>query len=361
MVTTNQYKVTIPEKYTGGEITFYAWYASPAIGVKSRVNTNYYNSEADDAQWIDGKLTLIHKYEFTDWCKNEIYKYDYEWGSAKADAGVGHPQFPAFVKEVTDYSDLNFTNGEVADATAYELYYPTGTDKTKSYRRWGLDLTARIMSDTSTVKNYNAIVMVKRDNEYMTDTDFTTNNENNANAKKVRSLKAAQSSYYYYVVNGYAYPFNPQGTIGLNAKGTQRWFTNSETVLPAVTDAMEFNNAIDSTSTVTPNYYVVFFIVNKNTLPSIQNLVDGKDYIFKVEHPILPNAEKTGVDVTKIANGLLIVGKQGCATFASNAEQMVRVFNILGQQVATFNLNGSHTVELPQGIYVANGQKFIVK
>ena len=69
----------------------------------------------------------------------------------------------------------------------------------------------------------------------------------------------------------------------------------------------------------------------------------------------------TGVDVNKVANGLLIVGKQGCATFVSNAEQMVRVFNILGQQVAAFNLNGSHTVELPQGIYVANGQKFIVK
>ena len=360
MVTDNQYTVTIPNGYNGNQITFYARYASPAIGVKTRVNTNYYNSEADDAQWIDGKLTLIHKYEFTDWCKNENYINTYTWGDAKANAGVGKPQFPSFVDDDTDYSNLNFADGEVADATAHELYYPTGNEST-SYKKHGLDLTARVMSDITTVQNYNAIVMVKRNDTYMTTTDFEDNETSNATVQKAPSLKAAQSSYYYYVVNGYAYPFNTQGTIALNAKGIKSWYTSGDAVLPEVSEAMAFNNAIDKTNSETPKYYVVFFIVNKNTLPSIQNLIDGKDYIFKVEHPIIPNANMTGVDVNKVANGLLIVGKQGCATFVSNAEQMVRVFNILGQQVAAFNLNGSHTVELPQGIYVAKGQKFIVK
>ena len=359
-VTDNQYTVTIPNGYNGEGITFYAWYASPAIGVKTRVNTNYYNSEADDAQWIDGKLTLIHKYEFTDWCNNENYINTYTWGSVKAPAGKGQPQFPSFV-DVTDYSNLKFANVEVEDATAKDLNYPTGSDESKSYREHGLDLTARIMSDITTVQNYNAIVMVKRNDTYMTTTDFKDNETSNATVQKAPSLKAAQSSYYYYVVNGYAYPFNSEGTIALNAKGIKSWYTSGDAVLPEVSEAMAFNNAIDKNSSETPKYYVVFFIVNKNTLPSIQNLIDGKDYIFKVEHPIIPNATMTGVDVNKVANGLLIVGKQGCATFVSNAEQMVRVFNILGQQVAAFNLNGSHTVELPQGIYVANGQKFIVK
>ncbi len=361
-ITANQYTVTIPTSYSESEITFYAWYKSPAIGVKTRVNTNYYNSEADDAQWIDGKLTLIHKYEFTDWCKNTDYVSTYDWEEAKAPEGVGKPQFPSFVPEDTKLDALSFADGEVADATAEkELYYPT-TGDTKSYRKYGLDLTARIMSDTSTVQNYNAIVMVKRDDAYMTDTDFANNTTSNGTVK-APSLKAAQSKYYYYVVNGYAYPFNSNSNIAANAQGVKYWYntSNDATVLPAVAESMTFNNAIDKTSSETPKYYVVFFIVNKNTLPSIQNLVDGKDYIFKVEHPIYPNANKTGVDVTKAANGLLIVGKQGCATFASNVEQMVRVYNMLGQQVASFNLNGSHTVELPQGIYVAGGQKFIVK
>ena len=361
-VTDNQYTVTIPNGYNGEGITFYAWYASPAIGVKTRVNTNYYNSEADDEQWIDGKLTLIHKYEFTDWCNNENYINLYTWGSAKAPAGVGKPQFPSFVDDDTDYSKLNFADGEVTDATANkDLNYPTGSDESKSYREHGLDLTARIMSDNTTMLNYNAIVMVKSDNTYMTTTDFEENTTNNATVQKAQSLKAARSSYFYYLVNGYAYPFNTEGTIAQNAQGIKHWYTSVDAVLPEVSEAMAFNNAIDKTSSETPKYYVVFFIVNKNTLPSIQNLIDGKDYIFKVEHPIIPNATMTGVDVNKVANGLLIVGKQGCATFVSNAEQMVRVFNILGQQVAAFNLNGSHTVELPQGIYVANGQKFIVK
>ncbi len=361
-ITANQYTVTIPTSYSESEITFYAWYKSPAIGVKTRVNTNYYNSEADDAQWIDGKLTLIHKYEFTDWCKNTDYVSTYDWEDAKAPEGVGKPQFPSFVPEDTKLDALSFADGEVADATAEkELYYPT-TGDTKSYRKYGLDLTACIMSDTSTVQNYNAIVMVKRDDAYMTDTDFANNTTSNGTVK-APSLRAAQSKYYYYVVNGYAYPFNSNSNIAANAQGVKYWYntSNDATVLPTVAESMTFNNTIDKTSSETPKYYVVFFIVNKNTLPSIQNLVDGKDYIFKVEHPIYPNANKTGVDVTKVANGLLIVGKQGCATFASNVEQMVRVYNMLGQQVASFNLNGSHTVELPQGIYVAGGQKFIVK
>ncbi len=360
-VTNNQYTVTIGSGYTGEEITFYAWYKSPAIGVKTRVNTNYYNSEADDAQWIDGKLTLIHKYEFTDWCKNTNYINTYDWGGTdiKAPAGVGKPQFPSFV-EGTELSELSFADGEVMDAKAEELYYPTG--ESKSYKVYGLDLTARIMSDTSTVNQYNAIVMVKRGDDYMTETDFSKNAIANANVLKAPAKASVMSNYYYYVVNGYAQPFSSDGVIAKNSQGVHSWCSKERnTVLPAVSDTMVFKDVIDKTSTETPIYNVVFFIVNKNTLPSIKNLVDGKDYIFKVEHPINPNASKTGIDVTKAANGLLIVGKQGSATFTSNAEQMVRVYNVLGQQVASFNLNGSQTIALPQGVYVAGGQKFIVK
>lgn len=361
-VTNNQYTVTIGSGYTGEEITFYAWYKSPAIGVKTRVNTNYYNSEADDAQWIDGKLTLIHKYEFTDWCKNTKYINTYDWGGTdiKAPAGVGKPQFPSFVSEGTELSELTFADGEVMDAKADELYYPTG--ESKSYKVYGLDLTARIMSDTSTVNQYNAIVMVKRGDDYMTETDFSKNAIANANVLKAPAKASVMSNYYYYVVNGYAQPFSSDGVIAKNSQGVHSWCSKERnTVLPAVSDTMVFKDVIDKTSTETPIYNVVFFIVNKNTLPSIKNLVDGKDYIFKVEHPINPNASKTGIDVTKAANGLLIVGKQGSATFTNNAEQMVRVYNVLGQQVASFNLNGSQTIALPQGVYVAGGQKFIVK
>ena len=69
----------------------------------------------------------------------------------------------------------------------------------------------------------------------------------------------------------------------------------------------------------------------------------------------------TGVDQVTVGNGLLVVGRTGCATFSSGAEQTVNVHNVLGQQVASFMLNGSKTISLPSGVYVAGGQKFIVK
>ncbi len=365
-ITSSQYTVTIPSGYEGGdEITFYAWYKSPEIGVKTRVNTNYYNSNADDIIMVDGKTSLVHKYKFTDWCSNPEYENVYNWDDCEQGAGVGKPQFPAFVPDGTDLCELKFADGDIEDiSVGSELYYPAGSDDNTSYRKYGLDLTARIMSDTTTYKKYNAIVMVKRDGTFMTTSDFVEI-ASNANATMAKARLRATSHYYYYVVNGFRYPFAETSDIAANAQNIMQWYSldgdDEAAILPEVSDAMTFNNVIDKNSSDKPNYNVVFFVVNKNNLSSIQELVDGNSYVFKVEHPVVPNASMTGIDAAKTASGLIITGKHKCATFTSGKEQSVSVYNMLGQQVATFNLCDSHTIALEQGVYVANGQKFIVR
>ena len=361
-ITDNQYTITIPVGYAGNDIVIYAWYKSPKIGVKTRVNTNYFNGNADGISWVGDKQVLVHKYEYSDWCTNENYISTYEWANCAPYAGIGKPQFPSFVPDGTDLSTLNFADKEVADAVAdsYDLYYPTGNIE-NDYHKFGVDLTARVMSDTTTLSNYNVVVMVKKDDAYMTKADVADNAQQSL-VSLTSSDKApvATSPYYYYVVNGFAYPFG-EGEVLNNASGVYQWYSASSSVTPAVSEAMTFSNLIDKQGSETPVYKVVFFIVNKNTLSSVDKLIAGSDYVFKVEHEVHPNSSKTGVDDVDMTNGLVVVGKTGCATFTSNQGQVVNVYNVLGQQMCSFNLDGSYTVELPQGVYVANGQKFIVK
>lgn len=361
-VNSNQYTISIPEGYADDEVVVYAWYDSPKIGVKTRVFTNYFNSDADGISWVDGKQVMVHKYEYSEWCSKDEYINTYEWASCAPYAGIGQPQFPSFVPEGTDLTALSFADKEAEDAEAssFDLYYPTGNSDS-DYHKFGVDLTARIMSDTSTVRNYNAIVMVKKDNAYMTTAEIKSNSSSNALLASGDKVPVVNTSYYYCVVNGLAFPFG-DGDILNGAAAVSQWYSvDGTSVLPAVSEELPFNNVIDKQDTETPTFKVVFFIVNKNTLSSIDRLTQGYDYVFKVEHAVSPNASKTGVDMVDVSNGLLIVGKRGCATFASDAQQRVQVYNVLGQQMCSFELNGSHTVSLPQGVYVANGQKFIVK
>lgn len=116
-----------------------------------------------------------------------------------------------------------------------------------------------------------------------------------------------------------------------------------------------------------PTLRMVYFLIYKTGSEdfAIADLTKGSNFAIKVEQAIVADKAMTGInEATTDSNGLLIVGRNSSATFRlTGADTMVTVHNVLGQQVARFALEngGSKTIELPSGVYVAGGQKFIVR
>lgn len=365
----NQYTLTMPSEKdfpdNGADcITIYAYYNQEPIGVETLVSSNFFNSAhntyyRNPNNWND--VTTTRHGFYTAWCSEEGFDgtkgrkwYD---GSSIADTVYAWHQ-PAADLDLAKGNDPQ--NVQVND----KLQYPTQQGKT--YRDFGLDLTAQIMSDKSTFENYTAVVMLYNETEgrYMLKSEL---NKSAAVAKAQSSLLPVNATpeYAYYVVNGRVAQYAATGSVAMNALGVTSWYgNNGKEPTPAVSGKMTFADIIDRNGLDgTPKYKVVFFIVYKTGTEnfSVADLADGKNFAIKIEHGVEPNGSMTGVDKVTMGNGLLVVGKTGCATFSSGAEQTVNVHNVLGQQVASFVLNGSKTISLPSGVYVAGGQKFIVK
>ena len=77
-------------------------------------------------------------------------------------------------------------------------------------------------------------------------------------------------------------------------------------------------------------------------------------------HRIIQTTVPTTVESVEQEDELIIASVNGGAQFIGY-EARVDVYNMMGTLVATFPLNGTRYVELPQGIYIANGKKFVVR
>ncbi len=367
----NQYTLTMPSEADfpdngNGCITIYAYYNQESIGVETLVSSNFFNSAhntyyRNPNNWND--VTTTRHGFYTAWCSEEGFdgKNGKKWYDESSD--IADTVYTWHVPSV----DLDMAKGYDPSNVEldYKLQYPTQLGKT--YKDMGLDLTAQIMSDKSTFENYTAVVMLYNETEgrFMLKSEL---NKSTAAARTQASMTPyanAAPEYAYYLVNGRVSQYAATGSVAMNALGVTSWYgNNGKEPTPAVSGKMKFADIIDRTGVDgTPTYKVVFFIVYKTGSEnfSVADLTEGKNFAIKIEHAIEPNGNMTGVDEVSLGSGLLVVGKTGCATFSSGAVQPVSVYNVLGQQVASFVLNGSTTVELPSGVYVAGGQKFMVK
>ncbi len=367
----NQYTLTMPSEADFPDngtdcITIYAYYNQESIGVETLVSSNFFNSAhntyyRNPNNWND--VTTTRHGFYTAWCSEEGFdgsngKKWYDESSSITDTVYAWH---------TPTADLDMAKGYEPSNVAldYKLQYPTQLGKT--YKDMGLDLTAQIMSDKSTFENYTAVVMLYNETEGRFMLKSELNKSATAASAQASMIPYASSApeYAYYLVNGRVSQYAATGSVAMNALGVTSWYgNNGSEPTPAVSGKMTFADVIDRTGTDgTPKYKVVFFIVYKTGSEnfSVADLTEGKNFAIKIEHGIEPNGNMTGVDQVTVGNGLLVVGRTGCATFSSGAEQTVNVHNVLGQQVASFMLNGSKTISLPSGVYVAGGQKFIVK
>ena len=331
----------------GGCITIYAVYNQGQIGVMTYTATNYFNSAHNT---YSGFNMYRHPY-YSEWSSRD--GFDGQGGTLYNDASA--PAGDSVWVWPTPSADLNLNNGSDAQNVSIvnRLTYPT------EYKKNGLDLRARLMSDKSTFENYTAVVMLYNETEGR----FMLRSE----VDKQQRARAASNDpvYAYYVVNGRSAQFSQGSSIAENAMGVRQWYSGT---LPAVTDYMDFDDVLARDgSDGTPTLRMVYFLIYKTGSEdfAIADLTKGSNFAIKVEQAIVADKAMTGInEATTDSNGLLIVGRNSSATFRlTGADTMVTVHNVLGQQVARFALEngGSKTIELPSGVYVAGGQKFIVR
>ena len=336
-----QQTITVPTEEAvannaGDVLVIYAYYTNPQIGLMTKAETNFYDGTKNTIETdADGNKVYVRHYFNTTWCSNG--------------------QHDSFPEEGSDYT---FATDEYSVSNSVTgLKYPTTSGKT--YKDVGLDLTASVMTDTSSYMNYNVIVTV-----YNTKTGEYVKKSSLQN--KLRNTRSTDSGVAYYVINGHSYPFSIGSTVEENALGVEEGFktTTDGTVIPALVEDLEFNQVLSTESEDADDFEVRAFLVSKNDLESVDDLISGTgNYVFQVDHTVTADATMTGIqNVT--ANGLTIVGKKGEVLIAAGTDAAtVKVYNVVGQQVANVSLNAgqSATVALPQGVYVANGQKFIVR
>ncbi|MBR6757411.1 MAG: exo-alpha-sialidase [Bacteroidaceae bacterium] len=226
-----------------------------------------------------------------------------------------------------------------------------------------LHLNVGVQPDSLTAKNLHAVVMFIQDGKYLRD-------EN--------------GQYYYALLQGQLHQHDKADPIykgasiiapwyGLNEDGVYAGMTAQPAVVSSIATNLDNENIrgikfydmdtyLTEDLTVKPLYVMIFVITNLVTdINTVVNTsVSGTSAMYVHVHRIIQTTVPTTVESVEQEDELIIASVNGGAQFIGY-EARVDVYNMMGTLVATFPLNGTRYVELPQGIYIANGKKFVVR
>ena len=319
-------------------LVIYAWYTVNGGGAKTRVYTNYFDSNdntADDSHYMQ------RHYFHSDWCSDDNY--------TESDFGDVLSSIDAF-KDVAE-----------ANPTAKELTYPISLGET--YKTWGLSPKVELMTDSKNCQDFDAVVMVKQDGEYITANYPAAPGKKKATAAK-QADEAGAAVPLYYLIEGVNSKLG--STMRNQSKGVYKWYDAEHK--PAVVSGIDFGNVIDCNADYTelsaPHYSVDIFVLYRGTsATTVADLVKGNGYIYKVSHPINPSGSMTGIDrATLQQRGTAFVGAKGGVMVIAQGEASGIIYNVTGAAVARYSTSGGEQfVALPQGVYVAAGSKFVVR
>lgn len=253
-------------KHVSAVATDYSlWLAPNAVGMKSRVTNNFFNSYNDERDQSTGSL-IYRKYAFNELSTNsEIDVYEKDNNSKQL-----------FHEGVEPSQDTDISGGDDTETEKEtSMDYPTG--EKNSFWTYGLDLKATLMSDVNSYLGYNAVVLV-----HDQDGVYVKNDEGNVK---------------YYVVNSYNSPFAATSEITANATGVAQWWRQDGNVIsPAIATGLDFNQV----ELEDANYSVDIYLVYGNSLRSISELTgstsDNRQYQLKFTHLFTPNGQMTGID-----------------------------------------------------------------
>ena len=351
-------------------VAIYAWYTASNCGVKTRVYISRFDSNANNGS---GSASVRNWKEFyCEWAPDEAYM---------------HSDFPTTDLENLDFGPVSLPDNEGeagGKQVDYGNRYPLGTQPGKSdvLAACGLHLNACVMPDHNAANNNNAIVMLRKrvgtsgDYTYLTRGEFnkpiTVAGASGA-PRRVQSwddapeVSSNESGLAYYLLNGRNYQYAEDSNIKRNAVAQNDWFDGDQN--PVLVEDMMFNNLIDEERAAVngyddnnaPGLVLDVFVVNKNSLQSVENMVASGDYVYKVSHYFQPDGLITSVKTVKTASALRMIPLMGGVMVEADGVQPVVIYNLKGQMVHTARVNGSQFIALPAGAYVAAGTKFVVR
>ncbi len=345
MMTKHQLDFNAPEVSSvanndADSLVIYAWYTVNGGGAKTRVYTNYFDSNdntADDSHYMQ------RHYFHSDWC---------------SDADYTEADFSSVLASVESLKDV----AEANPTANIELTYPIS--KGETYKTWGLTPKVELMTDSKNCQDFDAVVMVKQDGEYI-----TANYPDAPGKKKAAAAQASEASAatpLYYLIEGVNSNFAEDSKMKTQSKGVYKWYDAEHK--PVAVSGINFGNVIDSNADYTelsaPHYSVDIFVLYRNTsATTVADLVKGNGYIYKVSHPINPSGNMTGIDCATLQQrGTAFVGVKGGVRVIAQSEASGTIYNVTGAAVARYSTSGGEQfVALPQGVYVAAGSKFVVR
>lgn len=222
-----------------------------------------------------------------------------------------------------------------------------------------LHLNVAVQPDLKTAQNLNAVVMFIQNGRYLTQED---------------------GSYLYALLEGQLHPHDKNDPIykgasmvvpwyGLNSGGVYSGMVGQPTLVSSLSTTLDYQYIRGIKFYNMDHYlggqlrvYVMIYAIS-NLVTDINTVVNtsttGTSAMFVHAHGIKQAAIATAVEEV-VENDLIIASVAGGVQFIGY-EERVDVYSMMGTLVATFPLNGVRYVELPKGVYIANGKKFVVR
>lgn len=222
-----------------------------------------------------------------------------------------------------------------------------------------LHLNVAVQPDLKTAQNLNAVVMFIQNGRYLTQED---------------------GSYLYALLEGQLHPHDKNDPIykgasmvvpwyGLNSGGVYSGMVGQPTLVSSLSTTLDDSNIRGIKFYNMKHYlggqlrvYVMIYAIS-NLVTDINTVVNtsttGTSAMFVHAHGIKQATMPTAVEEV-VENDLIIASVAGGVQFIGY-EERVDVYSMMGTLVATFPLNGVRYVELPKGVYIANGKKFVVR
>ena len=378
----NNYEIESLPGYVSGEanaVCIYVWYDVNIgeIGAKTQVITNYHRN-------ADGNIAI------RDISDSEIVSKSQLATNGDLENDFTVATLPEDVHQSASQSYLNATGqpnadyGQVAKtATKYMAAEPLFVPH--DYNRWGIHLNIAVLPDANTLKNLNAVVMfvsngnyLKRNGKYVyallqgslrpnrllaQDAEFVGQWYASRGGSTVGAVANEEFSEMLatnpeYVPRDWSYFENQRG-----------WVTYNHMKHPEYNGVKIYDidkcEGFEVNTDGNVGFVMIFFVADDvaNVESLFANLDSTKmNSLYLMYHPVsITDKITTGAEEVRAeSEELIIANVPGGAQFIGGQTE-VKVFNMMGNLVRAFQLDGVEYVELPSGIYIANGQKFIVR
>ncbi len=349
----NNYAVDMGNGEQEDVLVLYVLYNSQKTGFKSQVTTSAH---------AEAGYTLLNEVNSSALSTND-------------DVTVGFNAATGFTNDnntmyLAEYGDAGVSYVDELSSVNYKMtnsiIYTYAPDENGNDLYEALHLNVAVQPDVNSAQNLNAVVLFIQNGQY---------------------LRNANGSYLYALLQGQMHHHDVNDPIVKEATYVLPWYGLNNGVYVGKTADMPYSYSgespvaanLDNSNlygvkfydmqdllvadlTEKPLYVMIFVI--SNLVTDVKSLINTSEVatnaMYVHVHGISKTTIPTAIEGVTAEDDMIIVGIDGGAQFIGN-EPRVDVYNTMGMLVETFSLNGVRNVELPAGVYIANGKKFVVR